>query len=409
MEHRNSMKNKNVKRKTTRKIIGVILIAVALLVCIGLYQASQNPRVRMLLSVVHFTESTLEDPGYLLHDIDIMELCRDYANGDTQITGRIGLSGMEQVKSSIYFDVDARRSFSQQRLAANMDMDLLWIPMGQLDFYAEDQTVYMEAPLLGEDVGYAFPTGLDLFLKMPDLTSDIDRTWFRENYANIIQLTKEISIQETGETLVDEDGTVSEEFVVTIPEHSGMFIWELLGMEPPDYDVVCSLYLTRNNHLRRIYVDLSEVMEGASIVIDGTNASTAYFYYELPENEHVTLHAVRNADFSSRIDIDVTYYANTGKEYAATAYLTWHEEENGIALKVKDLKVTCDGSQLAKGYFKGTLQKLSNPPDLFDGRAEELYGLEIVDWYSVRDDTEGFINDVLATTSMSVFVADDEP
>ena len=48
--------------------------------------------------------------------------------------------------------------FAQKRISSKMDMDLLWVDMGELDFYAEDQTVYMEAPLLGDDIGYAFPT-----------------------------------------------------------------------------------------------------------------------------------------------------------------------------------------------------------------------------------------------------------
>lgn len=117
----------------------------------------------MLLSAIYFMEETLKNPGYLLHDIDIMEMCREYGNGDTALTGKVGLSGMQQAKSSIYFDVDAKRSFAQKRISAKTDMNLVWIEMGELDFYAEDQTVYMDAPLLGEDIGYAFPTGQNLF------------------------------------------------------------------------------------------------------------------------------------------------------------------------------------------------------------------------------------------------------
>ena len=50
---------------------------------------------------------------------------------------------------------------------------------------------------------------------------------------------------------------------------SGQFIWKLLGMEAPDYDVTVSVYLTKGNCLRRMTVDLSHVLEGAVFMVDG--------------------------------------------------------------------------------------------------------------------------------------------
>lgn len=68
---------------------------------------------------------------------------------------------------------------------------------------------------------------------MPDLTSDIDKTWFKDHMQDIADLTKQISIDQTGKTIEDEDGTVSEEFVITIPQGCGQFIWDLLGIDAP--------------------------------------------------------------------------------------------------------------------------------------------------------------------------------
>lgn len=43
-----------------------------------------------------FYGSDIKNPGYLLHDINIMEMFREYGNGDTALTGKVGLSGMQQ-------------------------------------------------------------------------------------------------------------------------------------------------------------------------------------------------------------------------------------------------------------------------------------------------------------------------
>lgn len=395
--------------KKRGKIILGILAALIVVAGGAFYTWAQQPSSRLLLSSIYFMEVTLKNPGYLLHDIDIMEMCRDYGNGDTELTGKVGLSGMQQVKSSIYFDVDAKRSFAQKRISSKMDMDLLWVDMGELDFYAEDQTVYMEAPLLGDDIGYAFPTGQDLFLKMPDLTSDIDKTWFKDHMQDIADLTKQISIDQTGKTIEDEDGTVSEEFVITIPQGCGQFIWDLLGIDAPDYDVVCSMYLTKHNHLRRLSVDMSDVLDGASMVVDGEDIGTAYMYHELPDDERVEMKMVRNPDYSHWIDAEMTYYANTGKQYKMTSHITWQEAEDGFSLKATDMVMTCDGDTMAKGYFKGQMRKVPEGlPDLFGDQADYIHNLEALDWKEVRDDTEGFVNDVLGKTSFSVFMDDDK-
>lgn len=47
-------------------------------------------------------------------------------------------------------------------------------------------------------------------------------------------------------------------------------------------------------------------------------------------------------------------------------------------------------------------------PDLFGDQADYIHNLEALDWKEVRDDTEGFVNDVLGKTSFSVFMDDDK-
>lgn len=385
---------KAMKLTKKRKIIGGIALCLILLLTIAGSQIMKNPRVRLLLSVVHFTESTLKDSGYLLKDIDIMELFHNYANADTSITAHASLSHMEKLDSSVYMDINANRSFFQKRLGSHATLKLLWLEVGDIDFYAENDTVYFVVPLLG-DFGYAFPTGIDLFMKMPDLTSDIDQKWFHDNAGNIVTLMQEIGIEETGHIIVDEDGTSSEEFVITIPEGSGAFIWELLGMDKPDYDVIVSMYLTSQNHMRQMSIDLSDVLEGASLVVDGQSVGSMLFSYELPEKEKIELTMVRNPNFQHRIDTTMTYYTNISEVYRMSSYLTWAEEDKGFSFQLKDLRISRDETMLASGYLKGSIVPLTEACDVFEGKDSYLYSLESLDWREVRNDTEGFINEII--------------
>ena len=75
--------------KKRGKIILGILAALIVVAGGAFYTWAQQPSSRLLLSSIYFMEVTLKNPGYLLHDIDIMEMCRDYGNGDTELTGKV--------------------------------------------------------------------------------------------------------------------------------------------------------------------------------------------------------------------------------------------------------------------------------------------------------------------------------
>ena len=395
------MKTRKLRPKLKKALI-ILLVVVCLLTGLSLFLC-QNPRIKMFIATMHFMQSTLEDPGYLLHDVDIMELCDDYLNGDTAIKGTTSFSKMKQCKSSIYFNVEGFRSFEQSKAAIYTNMDLLWLTIGRLNLFAENETVYLDAPLLGTDIGYAFPTGHSFFSKAPDFTHDIDQEWFHENLTNIVQFMSQISIAEKGDYLDYETGRKSTIYHVILPQGCGDFIWELLGMEGPDYDVEYDIYIDRQNHISRIEMDLSNSIEGAYVILDGTSLGTLYFYYDLPESERMEMTMVRNPNFKHRIDIDTLYFTNTDKTYECTCYMTWENKENGFSMKVKDIIFTEDTDFLGEGFFIGSVEKTNLEDDLFKNRADFLYNLESLDWYEVRDNSEQFINDVLSKTNMAAF------
>ena len=385
------------KKKKIR--ISILLVLVAVLI-IGISVAMRNPRVKLLYSVINFSESTLKNEEYLLYDVDIMEFFSDYANSDTKITGVMGFPEIKGMNATISVDMDAERSFSQKKFASESSLNLLWAEAGQLNLYAQDKTWYISAPILGTDIGYAFPTDVDWFPKMPELTSDIDRAWFRENYSNIVKLMSQIEIEKTDKTIENDDGTESTGYSVTIHKGDGHFIWELLGMEDPDYDVNVIMYLTNHNKFRRMEVDLSDILEGATLTLDGENASTCIFTYELPDNESMELTMTRNSETENWIDMTTNYYGNNGKIYQMTAGLNWEEIKNGFKMNLKNIKVTCDDELLARAYFLGKVVKEEATDNLFKDKTDYLNSLEVIQWKTVRDDTESFIQDVLDKLSL---------
>ena len=72
-------------------------------------------------------------------------------------------------------------------------------------------------PML-DNLSYAMTTSNTYFKKAPELTHDIDQEWFHDNFSNIIELTRQIQIEETGKTRTDSDDVKSHEYLVTIPE-----------------------------------------------------------------------------------------------------------------------------------------------------------------------------------------------
>lgn len=391
------------KRTKSRKFVCLLVLLILLLLAGVFYWTRTNPRVRLLMSVLQFSESTLKSEEYLLHDVDVMKLCREYINGEIQVEGTAGVSHLQKVKSSISMDMKANRSFAQKRMGCEMQVDYLWVKAGELDFYGEGETIYLEAPMLGDNIGYAFPTGMNLFMKAPQLTSDINQKWFRQNAKNIIELMGDISIRETKKTIKTQAGKEAEEFVVTIPQGKGKFIWELLGMESPSYDVVCSLYLTKANQMVQMEVESEHVLAGLSLTLYGEHLGNASIFYPLPDEESVRLLLARNAK-KKCLDATLIYETNMKKTYEMTSNLSWTRGEEGITLKVKDMQLTCLDKVLAQGFFKGKITPVKELEDPFWGKEERLYKMEVLDWKQIRQDTQSFINQVLAKTSFGSLV-----
>ena len=387
-----------------KKKIGIILIIIFTIAIFIRAQLKFNPQVRLLASVINFSESTLKSSEYLAYNIDLKDLFTNYANSDIRYSGTASIKRIEGFPYSINGSIKGKRSLSQEKFSCNANLDVLVLEIGELDLYAKEDTVYLVAPILG-GLSYGFDTGDNLFLETPNLNNDINREWFHNNKRNIYEFIQNITIEKTENTFVDEDETVAEEFKITIPEGQGGFIWELLGMNAPDHDIICSVFLDKYNHTRKLVFDLSYKTEGAYISIYGNNLSTLEMYAPLPDNEEVRATIKRDGDtiYTNSFSDSLSYYASNGDVYTLNCGMLLNYVEEGIKMEVSKIVVAKNKQTLAEGYVKGKISTDKNMGDVFEN--VDLSDVTIIDWDTIKNDTASFVDDVMsqARTNVDLF------
>lgn len=130
-------------------------------------------------------------------------------------------------------------------------------------------------------------------------------------------------------------------------------------MDTPDYDIRVSLYLTDLCRMSRMEVDLSDITEGASMIIDGTDVGTCILSYEMPNGERLTLTYVRNPSVThvNFIYMDCLYETDQGDNFTASGYITTQPDDNGCEINVKNLSVMQGDDLLGTFSFIGTITK----------------------------------------------------
>ncbi len=387
-----------------------IRILILIIFTITLFIKSQldfNPSVRVLASVIDFSESTLSSHNYLAYGVDLKDLFRNYTNTDISYSGTVYIKKAKGFPYSVNGTISGERSVEQRKFSCQADLNVLVLNVGELDVYAEDDTVYLVAPMLG-GLSYGFDTDEDLFKKAPNLNNDLNQEWFHNNKANIFNFVRNIQIERTDSIYVDEDGTQSNEYSITIPEGQGDFIWDLLGMDAPDHDIKCSLYLDKWNHTRKVVFDLSYKTEGAYIAIYGDNCSTMEIYSPLPDDESVTVTIKRNGEtnYTNAFINNLTYTASNGDNYTidSNGYLNY--TDTGIKLELADIVVAHNGESLLEGYAKGRITTEENMGDVFENADADLSRVEVIDWSTIKNDTASFVDDVIEQARKNVDIFD---
>lgn len=390
--------------KKKNAIILIIIFALAIIIKAEL---DFNPTVRILASVINFSESTLKNSDYLAYNIDLRDLFRNYTNSDIRYNGSAYIKKIKGFPYSLSGSIKGERSSSQKKFSLKSDLDVLVLDVGELDIYADTDTIYLNVPLLG-GIAYGFNTGEDLFRQAPNLTSDINREWFHNNKRNIYNFVNSISIEKTDQIYIDEDGTEASEFSITIPQGEGDFIWELLGKEAPDHDIKCSVFLDKSNHARKVVFDLSYKRDGEYAAIYGKNLGTFELYVPLPDDELVITTIKRNGDtsYTNAFTNNISYYASTGDVYTIDHGILLNQLENGYKIEATDLVLARNDTILAEGYIKGKISTVENMGDVFENAGADLSSVEVIDWNTIKNDTASFIDDVISKARENVDLLD---
>lgn len=384
----------------TRKIRFLSFFIMLSFLFLLLFAAIQeNPRLKILISTIRFSRETLNNPSYIAYQVDLMELCRDYMNGDTVLRGNALINDVKKIRNTLNMEITGERSFSQRKAAYQANLSVLILPVGDFELYAENKDLYMIVPML-DNLSYAFDTGIQMFWKAPELTSNLNAAWFQENRDNILNFTKQIEVVPNGQIISDPHCT-SIGYRVTIPQGCGMFIWEFLGMEAPTHPVIFDLYLTPGCQVRRIEIDLTETLrdsslETAVLTVDGTDCDTAILTATLPDNEKLTVTTVRNGDIISvnTVQMDTVYETFQGDQYTTDSSISWTSDEKQTDFQIHDLTIRRNEELLASCYFDGSVEKSSFTEDVFRNAPGNLYSIDKILWRALRGDVEGFFQSV---------------
>ena len=386
-----------------KKKLSIALIIIIALIIFIKAELDFNPSVRILASVINFSESTLNSSDYLAYGIDLKDLFCNYSNADIDYSGSIYLKKVKDFPYSISGSIQGQRSSSQKKFSCKSNLDVFVLSVGEMNVFAEESTIYLAAPMLG-DTSYSFDTGEDLFPQAPNLNHDINHQWFHENKKNILHFVRSIDIQKTSNTFTDEDGTKAQEYRLVIPQGQGDFIWDLLGMTPPDHDINTSLYLDGHNHARKVVFDLSYKTKGAYVSIYGKNLSTLEIYSPLPDNEEVVFTIKRNGDYkyTNSFSDNITYTTNQGDSYTLDCGVLLNYTEEGIKTEVKDLTIAKGKTTLVEGYMKGKLKPVEDMGDIFKNAKADFSNNIVVDWDTIKNDTASFVDDVISKARENV-------
>lgn len=382
---------------TRRKIVILaVILAVFVILAAGVYfSLRRDIRFRMFRAMEHFSTESVNSPEYLLYDLDVTGLCRNYLNGDISVDGTIGLSRTEQLNIPLSVDIQGTRSVTQGRMHLEAGIRMLRYEAVSLDVYGENDMLYVDAPFLPSK-GFDLSTGVDFFTKAPE-TGRVspDKEWFAQHRKQIRELIRKIAIEETGNTLEEE--RVSTEYRITIPEGSGDFLWELIGADPPKKDIIFTIYLTPDDRIRRLTLDLSPLMDGGTLMIDGIHADTAFFTRDLPEGKRLLLQVSRSRVTSHRLDFLVSYENGEKDSYEVSAGVEWTTDnsQESMDIRVRQLKIKRNGSFLGGGSFRGTLQTEDVLEDVFEGQEKRLRSLQKMNLLQIQDEALQYIDTVL--------------
>ncbi len=349
----------DIKMKTTkqRKIwitIGIVLAVLVLAGAVFTVNLLKKPEIRLLLAGKNFLEETSQDSAFLLYGLDPQELVKSYVNGDTQYQGQIRISGMKDLNLTVALNYDARRSVSQHRADASVELEVLRFSLGNMDAYLDGQMLYLMAPKFFEEP-FAIDTGLTLFQTFPEPAELVNADWMKAHKRELKQIAKELTVTNTGEYTRGANGEKeTERFRLDVSSKAVEETADLLGLTLLDEAKPMTLYLdlSKDNTIRGMDMEVpQEILPGATttLTLKGDKLQTLECKQE-SDRANLTLVLERQTDANREIALQGSIIWKQGmldgKQHTFRGNVEWKEKSKGFHIALDDVVIEQDGEKL---------------------------------------------------------------
>lgn len=349
----------DIKMKTTkqRKIwitIGIVLAVLVLAGAVFTVNLLKKPEIRLLLAGKNFLEETSQDSAFLLYSLDPQELVKSYVNGDTRYQGQIRISGMKDLNLTVALNYDARRSVSQHRADASVELEVLRFSLGNMDAYLDGQMLYLMAPKFFEET-FAIDTGLTLFQTFPEPAELVNADWMKAHKRELKQIAKELTVTNTGEYTRGANGEKeTERFRLDVSSKAVEETADLLGLTLLDEAKPMTLYLdlSKDNTIRGMDMEVpQELLPGAitTLTLKGDKLQTLECKQE-SDRANLTLVLERQTDANRAIALQGSIIWKqgmlAGKQHTFRGNVEWKEKSRGFHIALDDVVIEQEGEKL---------------------------------------------------------------
>lgn len=393
-----------IKMKTTkqRKIwitTGIVLAVLVLAGAVFTVNLLKKPEIRLLLAGKNFLEETSQDSAFLLYSLDPQELVKSYVNGDTQYQGQIRISGMKDLNLTVALNYDARRSVSQHRADASVELEVLRFSLGNMDAYLDGQMLYLMAPKFFEEP-FAIDTGLTLFQTFPEPAELVNADWMKAHKRELKQIAQELTVTNTGEYTRGANGEKeTERFRLDVSSKAVEETADLLGLTLLDEAKPMTLYLdlSKDNTIRRMDMEVpQELLTGAitTLTLKGNKLQTLECKQE-SDRANMTLVLERQEDASREIALQgsVTWKQGmlAGKQHTFQGNVEWKEKNKGFHIALDKVVIEQDGEKLVQ--IDGE-SELASWDGIIEQPEENLDTVKVWELEELKNDLDDMMADV---------------
>ena len=392
-----------IKMKTTkqRKIwitIGIVLAVLVLAGAVFTVNLLKKPEIRLLLAGKNFLEETSQDSAFLLYSLDPQELVKSYVNGDTQYQGQIRISGMKDLNLTVALNYDARRSVSQQRADASVELEVLRFSMGNMDAYLDGQMLYLMAPKFFEEP-FAIDTGLTLFQTFPEPAELVNADWMKAHKRELKQIAKELTVTNTGEYTRGANGEKeTERFRLDVSSKAVEETADLLGLTLLDEAKPMTLYLdlSKDNTIRGMDMEVpQELLPGAitTLTLKGDKLQILECKQE-SDRANLTLVLERQTDANREIALQGSIIWKqgmlAGKQHTFQGNVEWKEKSKGFHIALDDVVIEQDGEKLIQ--IDGE-SELASWDGIIEQPEEDLDTVKVWEMEALKKDLDDMLAD----------------